>query len=110
MAKMPVIPVPSGFRFQPVDAAEVATRLVQLSLGEPSGLVPDIAGPHVYEMTELLRSYLRTTHRRRPIMPVRLPGEAARAIRAGANLAPDHAVGHRTWEDFLAERTPSRSP
>jgi hypothetical protein len=37
-------------------------------------------------------------------MPLRLPGNAARAVRAGATLAPDHADGHRTWEDFLAER------
>jgi len=37
-------------------------------------------------------------------VPVRLPGKAARAVRAGANLAPEQAVGHRTWEDFLAER------
>jgi len=29
---------------------------------------------------------------------------AAGAVRAGANLAPERAVGHRTWEDFLAER------
>jgi hypothetical protein len=38
---------------------------------------------------------------------VRLPGGAARAIRAGANLAPDRAVGSRTWEDFLAARLPA---
>lgn len=107
MAKMPVIPVPAGFRFQPIDAGEVATRLVELCLGQPSGLVPDIAGPRVYGMNELVRSYLQTSHRHRPIMPVRLPGRAARAFRAGANLAPDQAVGHRTWEDFLAERVPS---
>jgi uncharacterized protein YbjT (DUF2867 family) len=104
LAKLPVIPVPSGFRFQPVDAEEVAARLVELSLGEPSGLVPDIAGPRVYGVAELLRGYLRATHRRRLILPVRLPGEAARALRAGANLAPERPVGHRTWEDFLTER------
>ena len=45
MAKLPVIPVPAGFRFQPVDAGEVAARLVELTLGKPSGLVPDMAGP-----------------------------------------------------------------
>jgi uncharacterized protein YbjT (DUF2867 family) len=44
MAKLPLIPVPSGFRFQPVDAGEVADRLVQLALGEPAGLVPDLGG------------------------------------------------------------------
>ena len=42
--------------------------------------------------------------KRRPLVPVRLPGQAARAVRAGANLAPERAVGRRTWEEFLAER------
>jgi uncharacterized protein YbjT (DUF2867 family) len=104
LAKLPVIPVPAGFRFQPVDAGEVATRLVELALGPPSGLAPDMAGPRVYGASELFRGYLEASHRRRPIMPVWLPGRAARALRAGANLAPDRAVGHRTWEEFLAAR------
>ena len=30
--------------------------------------------------------------------------ESAREVPAGAILSPDRAVGHRTWEDFLAER------
>jgi uncharacterized protein YbjT (DUF2867 family) len=104
MARLPVILAPAGFRFQPVDAGEVATRLVELALGAPAGLVPDMAGPQVYEMAALLRGYLRACGKHRPIVPVRFPGEAARAIRAGANLAPGRAVGHRTWEDFLGER------
>lgn len=109
MANLPMIPVGAGFRFQPVDAGEVAARLVALALGQPSGLVPDIAGPRVYGMDELLRSYLRATDRKRPIVPVRFPGSAARAIRDGANLAPDRAVGRRTWEDFLTERLRERT-
>jgi uncharacterized protein YbjT (DUF2867 family) len=104
MAKMPVVPVPSGFRFQPVDAGEVAARLVELALRKPSGLVPDIGGPRVYEMAELVRSYLRATGKHRLIMPMKLPGKAARAFRDGANLTPQRAVGRRTWEDFLAAR------
>jgi uncharacterized protein YbjT (DUF2867 family) len=104
MARLPVIPVPAGFRFQPVDAGEVAAQLVELALGTPAGLMPDIAGPRVYEMAELVRGYLWAARKHRPIVPVRLPGKAARAFRAGANLAPDRAVGRRTWEDFLAAR------
>jgi uncharacterized protein YbjT (DUF2867 family) len=105
LAKLPMIPVPAGFRFQPVDAGEVAARLVELSLGKPSGLVPDMGGPRVYGATDLLRGYLRASkRRRRPIVPVWLPGKAARAFRDGGNLAPEQAVGHRTWEEFLAER------
>jgi uncharacterized protein YbjT (DUF2867 family) len=103
MAKLPVVPVPAGFRFQPIDADEVAARLVELSLGEPAGLVPDVGGPRVYGVAELLRGYLRASQRRRLILPVWLPGKAAREFRAGANLAPEQAVGHRTWEEFLAD-------
>ena len=104
MAKLPVIPVPAGFRFQPVDADEVATRLVELALSQPSGLVPDIAGPRVYGFAELVRDYLRARGKRRLMVPVRIPGKAARAVREGANLSPERAVGRRTWEEFLAER------
>jgi uncharacterized protein YbjT (DUF2867 family) len=104
MARLPVIPVPAAFRFQPVDADEVAARLVELALATPAGLVPDIAGPKSYAMAELVRGYLRGGGKHRLIVPVRLPGKAARAFRAGANLAPDRAVGRRTWEEFLADR------
>ena len=104
MAKLPVIPVPSGFRFQPIDTGEVADRLVELALGAPAGLVPDMAGPCVYAMAELVRGYLRAGHKHRAIVPLRVPGKAARAFRAGANLAPDRAVGRRTWEGFLTEQ------
>ena len=101
MTRLPVIPAPAGFSFQPVDAGEVAARLAELALGTPAGLVPDMAGPRVYEMAELIQGYLRAAGKRRPMFSVRLPGRAARAFRAGANLAPDRAVGRRTWEDFL---------
>jgi uncharacterized protein YbjT (DUF2867 family) len=104
MARLPVIPAPCGVRFQPVDAGEVAARLAELALGPPSGLVPDLAGPRIYPMAELVRGYLRAAGKRRPVVPVPLPGRAAKAVRDGANLAPERAVGRRTWEEFLAER------
>jgi uncharacterized protein YbjT (DUF2867 family) len=104
MTKLPVIPVPAGFRFQPVDADEVGARLVELALGTPAGLVPDLGGPRVYTMADLLRGYLRARRKHRLIVSLPVPGKAARAIRAGAILAPERAVGRRTWEDFLAER------
>ncbi|HEX6754621.1 MAG TPA: NAD(P)H-binding protein [Mycobacteriales bacterium] len=112
LARLPLIPVPAGLRFQPVDTGDVADRLVELALGEPAGLVPDFAGPRVYGLDELLRGYLRASGRRRPLVPVRLAGGAYRAVRDGALLARDEArdgardgqAGHRTWEDFLAER------
>ncbi|MBD0746364.1 SDR family oxidoreductase [Streptomyces sp. CBMA152] len=105
MAKLPVVPAPSAVRLQPVDAREVAARLVELALGSPAGLVPDLAGPKVYGMGELARTYLAAVGKRRPLLPVPMPGKAGRAYRAGENLAGEGAVrGQRTWEAFLAER------
>ena len=103
LARLPVMPVPA-MRYQPIDTGEVAARLAELALGPPAGLVPDLGGPRVYELAELVRGYLSASHRHRRILPVRLPGRAARAARGGALLAPGRAVGHRTWEEFLAER------
>lgn len=102
MAVMPVMPLWAGVRFQPVDAGEVAARLVELAGGAPAGLVPDIAGPQIHGMPELARDYLRATGKRRLVVSMRTPGRAAAAFREGANLAPDRAVGKRTWADHLA--------
>jgi uncharacterized protein YbjT (DUF2867 family) len=110
MARLPVVPVPSGWRFQPVDSREVAARLVDLASGAPGGLVAQMGGPQVYDMADLVRGYLRASGRRRPIIPLRLPGRAAAAFKGGANLAPDHAVGTRTWEDFLADELHANTP
>lgn len=101
LTRLPVVPVP-GVRFQPVETAEVADRLAELTLGAPAGLVPDLAGPRVYPFRDLVRGYLDARRKHRAIVPVRAPGKAARAMREGANLSPDRAVGQRTWEDFLA--------
>ena len=81
-----------------------------LALGAPAGLVAEVGGPRIYELAALVRGYLRAGGTRRPILPVRLPGKANRAYRAGANLAPQRAVGRRTWEDFLAERLGRAAP
>jgi uncharacterized protein YbjT (DUF2867 family) len=104
MSRLPVVPVPGGLRFQPVDSREVAVRLVDLALGEPAGRVPDLAGPKVYDVGELIRGYLRAAGKRRMKVRVRIPGKAGRAYRAGENLNLDATVGTRTWEEFLAER------
>ena len=93
MARLPVIPVPSGVRFQPIDADEVAARLVELTLGKPAGLVPDMAGPRVYGMADLIRGYLRARDKRRLLVPVWLPGKAACAMRQARTCLPNEPWG-----------------
>jgi hypothetical protein len=48
-----VTPVPRGWLFQPIDASEVAGRLVELALGSSAGRVPDIGGPEVRILADL---------------------------------------------------------
>ncbi len=109
MARLPIVPSPSGLRFQPIDAREVADRLVELALGEPAGLVAEMGGPRVYTMGELVRVYLRAANKHRLVIPVPAMGGAAAAVRAGANLTLNHAVGRTTWEDYVAAQQGSAS-
>ena len=102
IAKLPLAPVPKAFRFQPIGAGDVADRLVELALEAPAGLAPAVGGPTIYEMADLVRSYLRAAGKSRPVVALPMPGRAAAAIRAGVNLAPDRAVGRTTWEEYLA--------
>ena len=107
LAHLPVLPVPAGTSFQPIEAAEVAERLVGLALGPPARRVPDMGGPQVRDAGDLARAYLRARGRRRAVLPVTLPGKAFAEIRRGGNLARDNAVGRITFDHFLAERFPS---
>ncbi|WAL66096.1 NAD(P)H-binding protein [Amycolatopsis cynarae] len=100
-AKLPVMPVP-GCSFQPVDVRDVAGRLVALATGDPVGRVLEMGGPQARPARELARAYLRATGRRRPVAAVRVPGRLGRALRQGGNLAPEHADGVITFEDYLA--------
>jgi uncharacterized protein YbjT (DUF2867 family) len=104
LAKPPVMALPSGFRFQPVDVRDVGARLADLATGEPASRAPDFGGPEVRTLTDLARSYLSLAGKRRPIMPIWLPGEAFRTYRGGGNLAPEHAAGVITFEQYLTEQ------
>jgi uncharacterized protein YbjT (DUF2867 family) len=114
VAKLPVAPFAAGFRFQPVEADEVAARLVALAQGAPAGMVPDLGGPCIYRMSDLVRSYLRAVHRHRLLLPLWIPGKSARVVRAGGNLVapatPAVPTGIGTWELFLAARTGAPTP
>jgi uncharacterized protein YbjT (DUF2867 family) len=108
-ARAGVLPVLAGTSFQPIAVDDVAARLVDLVAGPPRGRVTDLGGPEVRAMADLARAWRRATGRRRPVLPLRLPGAIARGFRSGAHLAPDHADGVGTFEQFLAARAGVRS-
>ena len=93
--------IPRDFLGQPIDAGEVAGRLVELALSDPAGRVPDIGGPKVRTLADAARGYLRAKGSRRRIFEVSVPGKTARAFRQGALVCPERAYGEIRWEDFL---------
>ncbi|RBY89413.1 SDR family oxidoreductase [Blastococcus sp. TF02A-30] len=91
-------------RSQPVAAREVAERLVALAEGAPAGRVPDLAGPEVLRMTDMVRSYARAAGRGGFVLPVPLPGKLGRAFRDGTLTAgPGADLGVRTFAQWVAE-------
>ena len=105
VGRSPVLPVLKGARFQPVDVRDVADRLVTVAPGSPAGRAPDMGGPQVRSMADLARAWATATGRRRAVVPVPLPGRLAGAVREGGLLAPEHADGRITFEEYLATRS-----
>lgn len=102
LAKLPVMLLPARVSDQPVEVAEVAARLAELAAGAPAGRVQDMGGPQIRTFESLARAYLKATGRRRAVLNVPLWGKAYGAFRSGGHLAPEHAVGKGTFEEYLA--------
>jgi uncharacterized protein YbjT (DUF2867 family) len=91
---------------QPVAAREVGEHLVQLALGEPQGMVPELAGPEVLRMPDLMRRVLRASGSRKPVLTVSMPFGAARAAATGGLLPTlDGPRGRVTFDEWLTAET-----
>lgn len=101
--RLPIMMMPKGFLLQPICAAEVAERLVELALSAPAGRVPDIGGPEVWTAAELARAYFKATGRKRRVLTIPIPGKIAHAFRTGAQLCPNQKYGKVRWQNFLDE-------
>ncbi len=89
-------------RFQPVDPAAVAARIVALLEAGPGGMAPEIAGPRVETLTPLGEQW-RAARGKRFLLPLPVPalGAAGRALAAGALTAPEAAGEGPTWAEWL---------
>ncbi|WP_123533549.1 SDR family oxidoreductase [Halosimplex salinum] len=109
VSRLPVWPLPTRFRVQPVDHREVADALVDCATGEPRGRVPPVGGPEVRTLGELATAYREARGLRRPIVRLPVPGSIASAFREGRATCPDRAVGTTTWEEWLASEYRDKS-
>lgn len=96
----PLVLVPR-MRVQPVAAREVAARLVELALGPAVGMAPELAGPQVRELIELVRLVVRARGRRRLVVGLRVPGAGAAANGGLLPSGQDYTRGNQSFEDWL---------
>ena len=98
--------VPFGWRFQPIDPGEVATRLADFATGAPAGLLPDFGGPEVRDLRSLAESWRRARGVRKRLVNLPLPFRFSRQFAAGRLLCPDHRDGQTTFEQYLERKYP----
>ncbi|MBN0039205.1 NAD(P)H-binding protein [Cellulosimicrobium cellulans] len=113
-ARLGLLPVPRGVRFQPIALTDVARALVDAAEGTPPGggvpgPGPDattvtIGGPEVLDAREMARAWRAAHGSRRPVVGVPLPGPLGEFFRAGHNLVPDRRYGTLTYREWLRER------
>lgn len=99
--RWPVAPVPAGFRFQTVAAAEVASRIADLVEGPPVGRADDVGGPEVLELSAMVGRWQAARRRPRRVVSLPVPGRVGAGFREGRNTCPDHRDGQQTWDAFV---------
>lgn len=105
-----ILPLPTAFRFQSVDTAEAARRLVRAVEEGPRGRLPDFGGPEVLTLGEMAAAWKAARGIRKPTVHLPLPGALAAAFRAGRNTAPAGERGTLRWEDWLRGAASAPSP
>jgi hypothetical protein len=69
-------------------------------------MAPDLAGPRVEQLVDMVRRLLRARHERRLVLPVRMPGAVGAAMTGDGQLPVADAPGVRggqTFDAWLAE-------
>lgn len=101
-----LVTVPFDWQFQPVDAGEVAEKLIQVALAEPAGMLPDFGGPEVRDFKSIAESWMRARKDNRKLANLPIPLKFSRQFAEGLLLCPDHKDGKITFEQYLAEVYP----
>ena len=95
-----LFPVTRHLAFQPLDAGELAERMIGHLEAGPAGRAEDFGGPEVLALRDLVAARRAATNRRTTLVPVPAAGPL-RALDAGCHLCPGRACGHLTWQQWL---------
>ena len=97
----PVLPVPMGWRVQPVDVAEAAAHVAEVAAGAPAGDVVEYGGPEEATAADLARAWAAAKEPSVHVISTPVPGKLSAAFRDGAALPTTGARGRRTYAEHL---------
>jgi uncharacterized protein YbjT (DUF2867 family) len=97
----PLVIVPQ-MKCQPIAATEVGAELARIAVGGPRGILPDLGGPRIENMADMVRRYLTHSGDSRRVLQLSLPGRWWRSLRNGALIpGPGAQFGTETYEEWL---------
>jgi uncharacterized protein YbjT (DUF2867 family) len=97
----PVLPVPMGWRAQPVDVGDAAAYVASVAAGPPAGDVLQYGGPQELTAADLARAWAAAREPGVRVVATPLPGRLSSAFRDGAALPSGGARGRITYEEHL---------
>ncbi|MGR0158846.1 SDR family oxidoreductase [Paenarthrobacter nitroguajacolicus] len=109
-AKVRLIPIFKGVRFQSISTADVAAALLQAALDDSKSAqhhLVTIAGPEALSMRQMAECWKSGTGARGKIIELPLPGPMGDFLRAGHNLSPEQPYGTETFVSWLEKRRES---
>ena len=102
-AKIGPLRVAPRARTQPIAAAEVAQRLVELAAGAPQGRAHDLAGPQEEALDAMVKTYAKAIGHRGWIPSISVPTAQMKGMREGLALpGADADLGSQTFAEWIA--------
>jgi hypothetical protein len=72
---------------------------------------PDLAGPRVEQLVDMVRRLLRARHERRLVLPVKMPGATGAAMTGDGQLPlAAGPLGSQTFDEWLAQHVKQPGP
>ncbi|MFK0001845.1 SDR family oxidoreductase [Paenarthrobacter sp. NPDC090522] len=106
-ARVGLIPVFKGARFQTISPSDVARALLEEALARrfpENHRMRTVGGPEVLSMQDMALSWKAVTRSHGRVVGFPLPGPMGRYLRAGLNLAPGEKHGSETFVSWLEKR------
>ena len=97
----PVLPVPMGWRVQPVDVGDVAEHLADVVGRPPANGVVEFGGPEEVAAADLARAWAAARAPGAHVVATPVPGKLGAAFRDGAAVPSGGERGTRTYGQHL---------